>query len=76
METIFNETQLDGRTCDCCQTSISMTKKRTNYCFLGIEVKNEIRDIYFSRRINNKWTKPAAVYNDNWEINGCPVKRT
>ena len=70
--TIFNETQLDGRTCDCCQTSISMTKNGPIIVFRD-RSKNEIRDIYFSRRINNKWTKPAAVYNDNWEINGCPV---
>jgi len=70
--TIFNETQLDGRTCDCCQTSISMTENGPIIVYRD-RSKNEIRDIYFSQRINNKWSKPAVVYNDNWKINGCPV---
>jgi hypothetical protein len=25
------------------------------------------------RFINGQWTEPKAVYNDNWEIAGCPV---
>ncbi|MGY8901857.1 MAG: hypothetical protein ACKVI1_04630, partial [Flavobacteriales bacterium] len=33
----------------------------------------EIRDISVVRLINGKWTKPQSVFNDNWEINGCPV---
>ncbi len=70
--TIFNETQLDGRTCDCCQTSISMTKNGPIIVYRD-RSKHDIRDIYFSRRINDKWSEPAAVHNDNWEINGCPV---
>jgi len=69
---IFNESQLDGRTCDCCQTSISMTKNGPIIVFRD-RSKHEIRDIYFSRKTNNKWSKPAVVYNDNWKINGCPV---
>lgn len=70
--TIFNETQLDARTCDCCQTSISMTQNGPMIVFRDRSNK-EIRDIYFSQRINNTWTNPVVVYNDNWEINGCPV---
>jgi hypothetical protein len=70
--TIFNETQLDGRTCDCCQTSISMTNNGPIIVFRD-RSKHEIRDIYFSRKTNNKWSKPEVVYNDHWKINGCPV---
>ena len=70
--TIFNETQLDARTCDCCQTSISMTQNGPMIVFRDRSNK-EIRDIYFSQKINNTWTNPVVVYNDNWEINGCPV---
>jgi len=69
---IFNETQLDGRTCDCCQTSITMTQNGPMIVYRDRSNK-EIRDIYFSQRINNKWTEPTVVYNDNWKINGCPV---
>jgi hypothetical protein len=49
-----------------------MTKNRSIIVFRD-RSRLEIRDIYFSRRINNKWTKPAAVYNDNWLIIGCLV---
>ena len=23
--------------------------------------------------MNNKWTKPIPVFNDNWKIEGCPA---
>ncbi len=70
--TIFNEKELDGSTCDCCQTSITMTKNGPIIVYRD-RSKQEIRDIYYSQRINNKWTKPTVVCNDNWKINGCPV---
>lgn len=69
---IINETELDGRTCDCCQTSITMTQNGPIIVYRD-RSKHEIRDIYFSQKINNAWTKPMVVYNDNWKINGCPV---
>ena len=70
--TIFNETQLDGRTCDCCQTSIAMTKNGPIIVFRD-RSKQEIRDIYFSQRKDSVWSTSTPVFNDNWEINGCPV---
>lgn len=70
--TIFNETQLDGRTCDCCQTSIAMTKNGPIIVFRD-RSKQEIRDIYFSQKKDSVWSTSAPVFNDNWEINGCPV---
>jgi len=69
---IFNETQLDGRTCDCCQTSIAMTKNGPIIVFRD-RSKLEIRDIYFSQKKDSVWSTPKPVFNDNWEINGCPV---
>ena len=34
---------------------------------------DEIRDIYVSRLVDGKWTEPAPVHNDGWQIDGCPV---
>ena len=70
--TIFNETQLDGRTCDCCQTSIAMTQDGPIIVYRD-RSKHEIRDIYFSKKLGSEWSRPKAVFNDNWKINGCPV---
>jgi hypothetical protein len=33
----------------------------------------EIRDIYITRLIEGRWSEPSAVYQDNWQIDGCPV---
>ena len=70
--TIFNEAQVDGRTCDCCQTSTTMTKNRPMIVYRD-RSENEIRDIYFSQKKDSVWSTPVAVFNDNWKINGCPV---
>ena len=70
--TIFNETQLDGRTCDCCQTSIAMTQDGPIIVYRD-RSKHEIRDIYFSQKIDSVWSTPKPVFNDEWKINGCPV---
>ncbi len=69
---IFNETQLDGRTCDCCQTSITMTQDGPIIVYRD-RSKHEIRDIYFSQKKDATWSTPKPVFNDNWKINGCPV---
>jgi hypothetical protein len=70
--TIFNETELDGRTCDCCQTSITMTQKGPMIVYRD-RSETEIRDIYFSQKKDSVWSTPKPVFNDNWKINGCPV---
>jgi hypothetical protein len=31
-----------------------------------------VRDIYITRLERDHWTKPHAVYPDNWVINACP----
>ena len=33
----------------------------------------EVRDIYITRNTDNEWETPVPVYNDGWEIYGCPV---
>ncbi|MBM4194582.1 MAG: exo-alpha-sialidase [Gemmatimonadetes bacterium] len=66
------ETELDGRACDCCQTTAAMTANGPIVAYRD-RTPNEIRDISVTRRVNGKWTTPVPVYNDNWEINACPV---
>jgi hypothetical protein len=33
----------------------------------------EIRDIYVSKFVAGKWSEPAPVHRDNWQIAACPV---
>lgn len=70
--TVFNEQELDSKTCDCCQTTIAMSNKGPVIVYRDRSNK-EIRDIYITRKIGNIWTSPKAVFKDDWEINGCPV---
>ena len=72
MGDVINEAELDSATCDCCQTSIAASDNGPIVVYRD-RSKKEVRDIYFTQRINNVWETPAPVYNDEWIINGCPV---
>ena len=63
---------LDGRVCDCCQTSAAMTSDGPIVVYRDRSEK-EIRDIAIIRRTSGRWTKPRLVSADGWEISGCPV---
>lgn len=67
-----DEWELDHRVCDCCQTSAAITDKGPIVAFRD-RSKEEIRDISVVRYVDNKWTQPVSVHNDNWKIEGCPV---
>ena len=69
---IINEVELDASVCDCCQTSITNTEKGPLVVYRDRSEK-EVRDIYVTRNIDNKWETPAPVHNDGWVIYGCPV---
>lgn len=68
----LNKYLIDNRVCDCCQTDIAKTNSGAIVCYRD-RSENEIRDIYFSRFLEGKWTESQAVFNDNWNIAGCPV---
>lgn len=70
--TIFNEHQLDGKTCDCCQTSIAMSQEGPIVVYRD-RSNEEIRDIYITRKTDKGWSTPVPVHNDGWLIKGCPV---
>lgn len=68
----INEWELDERTCDCCQTSAAITDKGPIVVYRD-RSEDEIRDMSIVRFVDGAWTKPVAVYQDNWKIAGCPV---
>ncbi len=67
-----NEWELDGRICDCCQTSIAITGNGPVVIYRD-RSEEEIRDISIVRFINGEWTKPKNIFPDQWKIAGCPV---
>jgi len=69
---IKNEFELDSRTCDCCQTSTSLTDDGPIVVWRD-RSDQEIRDIYYSKFKDGNWSKSKPVFKDNWKINGCPV---
>lgn len=66
------EVQLDERTCDCCQNSAAMTATGPIVAYRD-RSPDEIRDIYVTRRVADKWTPGVPVHSDNWKIAACPV---
>lgn len=68
----LHEWELDNRVCDCCQTTAAITNNGPVVLYRD-RSDNEIRDISIVRLVNSKWTTPKPIYNDWWEINGCPV---
>lgn len=69
---ISDEAQLDERVCECCQTSAALSSDGIVAVYRD-RSQNEVRDIYTVSQTNGTWRTPQAVYEDKWEINGCPV---
>ncbi|MEZ5549384.1 MAG: hypothetical protein R3E82_00695 [Pseudomonadales bacterium] len=69
---ISNETVLDTRACDCCQTDVAVAAEGPVLVYRD-RSEAEIRDISVSRWQTEGWTQPANVAVDGWRIEGCPV---
>lgn len=69
---IQEEVELDNRVCDCCQTTGANTSNGP-VVFYRDRSEMEIRDISIVRKLDQEWSKPLAVFEDNWNIEGCPV---
>ncbi len=67
-----SEWELDNKTCDCCQTSAAITTNGPVVVYRD-RSDEEIRDMSIVRLINDQWTKPVSIHNDQWKIAGCPV---
>lgn len=68
----INEWELDNKTCDCCQTSATITANGPIVVYRD-RSDDEIRDMSIVRLVNGEWTSPKTVYADNWKIAACPV---
>jgi hypothetical protein len=66
------ERELDGRVCDCCQTGAAVTASGPIVVYRD-RSPDEIRDIYYTRRVNGAWTPGRPVHADGWKIDACPV---
>ncbi len=72
--TIKEDTVIDARVCDCCNTAIGITYNGPVVVYRDrSEGTEEIRDIYIVRWVDGAWTAPKAIHNDQWNLNGCPV---
>lgn len=67
-----NDWELDGKVCDCCQTSVAVTDNGPIVIYRD-RSDEEIRDISIVRFLNGQWTEPRPVFPDQWKIKGCPV---
>ena len=70
--TLYDETLLDERICDCCQTSAARTSNGLVVAYRD-RSDEEIRDISVVRWQNGIWSAPQTVHEDRWHILGCPV---
>ena len=66
------ETELDPRTCDCCQTDVAMTSRGPLLVYRDRD-GDEIRDIVTTRFDHGAWTLPRKVHDDRWKMPACPV---
>lgn len=70
--TKVSEAELDGRTCECCQTGMAITSSGPVIVYRDRSL-DETRDIALVRWTGNGWSKPTVVHRDGWKIAGCPV---
>lgn len=69
---LTNEALLDGRVCECCQTSAARTSEGLVVVYRDRSA-DDIRDIGVVRLSGGRWSEPALVHRDGWKIEGCPV---
>jgi hypothetical protein len=67
-----DEVQLDGRVCDCCQTSAAVTAEGPLVVYRD-RSRLEERDIAVVRQRDGRWEEPHPLPADHWRIEGCPV---
>lgn len=68
----LSEGPVDVRVCECCPTAAAVTAEGPIIAYRD-RSSSEIRDIYVSRLVGGKWSEPAPVHRDDWQIAACPV---
>jgi hypothetical protein len=66
------ETLLDARTCECCQTALARTATGLVAAYRD-RSPEEVRDVAIVRWVGGGWTPPVHVAPDGWHYPGCPV---
>lgn len=69
---VEGEELLDGRVCDCCQTT-SVLSDHGLITFYRDRSADETRDVAEVRWTENGWTEPTLLGDDGWKIAACPV---
>ncbi len=71
-ETISEDTVIDPRICECCNTAAAMTTRGPIIVYRDRD-EHELRDISIVRREAGAWTAPQPVHDDGWRMAACPV---
>lgn len=66
------ETVLDSRVCDCCQTAGAVIPGGVFVAYRD-RSDDELRDISYVRRVDGRWSEPRTLHADGWKIPACPV---
>jgi hypothetical protein len=69
---VLEEQELDGRTCDCCQTAMAASSSGVIAVYRD-RSEQDVRDISYVRYEDGRWTSPQRLHADEWTIRGCPV---
>ena len=78
MQTTFDgdafveETLLDARVCECCQTAMAPIEGGYFVAYRD-RSPEEIRDISYVRFTSGQWSRPRTIHDDGWHLTGCPV---
>jgi hypothetical protein len=70
--TVANDVELDGRTCECCTTGMTVSSTGPVVVYRD-RSPEEVRDIAYVTKTADGWTRPARVNADDWTIDACPV---
>ncbi len=71
--TLSAEEELDELVCDCCPTALAGNTQGVWLAVYRDRSSDEVRDISFRRFDGARWSKPSTVFDDGWQIAGCPV---
>ncbi|MEM8714147.1 MAG: hypothetical protein AAGG01_24655, partial [Planctomycetota bacterium] len=69
------EVVMDDSVCDCCAPSLVSVADGSMVAVYRHRSQQNIRDVYLTRRDprDGVWSEPAAVHEDGWRLEGCPV---
>ncbi|AFL81575.1 hypothetical protein Aeqsu_2113 [Aequorivita sublithincola DSM 14238] len=70
--TMQPDLELDNRVCDCCQTAMTSIENAPLLVYRN-RTGSEVRDISRIGLFDDSFSESQPIFNDNWEIPGCPV---